>query len=243
MTNLRFAAATPISSLARAYEVAGNESEAKRINELLAGAGGVGGVEREMTLAQKELGEGRFAEAVRRLQPIASGGSWLSPLATMWVGVAEGQLGNREAGRQTILRGVDLYRKTGQPATDGLLSVGGIEFNRGNYADAATWYGLAVHETPREAGPNFLFARALEEQGKLTEAMAIYKRIASGELPLEGSTVTLFDVYLQMGSVEQKQGRLKDAIPYAEETLRRSPNPAKREEVRIWVESLRANAK
>lgn len=244
VTNLRFAAATPISSLARAYQVSGNEPEAKRINELLAGAGGAGGVEGGMTLAQKELGEGRFAEAARRLQPIASGGSWLSPLATMWIGVAEGQLGNPEAGRQTILRGVELYRKTGQPATDGLLSVGGIEFNRGNYADAATWYGLAVQETPREAGPNFLFARALEEQGKLTEAMAIYKRISSGELPiLAGSTVTLFDVYLQMGSVEQKQGRLKDAIPYAEEALRRSPDPKKKEEVRIWVESLRANAR
>ena len=243
VTNLRFAAGTPISSLARAYQVAGNESEAKRINELLAGSGGAGGVEREMTLAQKELGEGRFAEAARRLQPIAGGGSWLSPLATMWIGVAEGQLGSREAGRQTILRGVELYRKTGQPATDGLLSVGGIEFNRGNYADAAIWYGLAVQESPREASPNYLFARALEEQGKLTEAIAIYKRIASGELPiLAGSTVTLFDVYLQMGSVEQKQGRLREAIPYAEEALRRSPNPAKKEEVRIWVESLRANA-
>jgi tetratricopeptide (TPR) repeat protein len=161
----------------------------------------------------------------------------------MWIGLAEGQLGNPEAGRQTILRGVELYRKTGQPATDGLLSVGGIEFNRGNYADAATWYGLAVRETPREAGPNYLFARALEEQGKLQEAMAIYQRIASGELPiLAGSTVTLFDVYLQMGSVEQKQGRLREAVPYAEEALRRSPNPAKKEEVRIWVESLRANA-
>ena len=244
VTNLRFAAGTPISSLARAYQVAGNESEARRINELLAGAGGAGGVEGEMTIAQKELGEGRFAEAMRRLQPIASGGSWLSPLATMWIGVAEGQLGNREAGRQTILRGVELYRKTGQPATDGLLSVGGIEFNRGNYADAAIWYGLAVQETPREAGPNYFFARALEEQGKLQEAMAIYKRIASGELPiLAGSTVTWFDIYLQMGSVEQKQGRLRDAIPYAEEALRRSPDPSKREEVRIWVESLRANAR
>jgi hypothetical protein len=245
VTNLRFAATTPISSLARAYEVTGNVTEGKRINELLAGAaGGAGGVEGEMTLAQKDLAEGRPAEAVRRLQPIASGGSWLSPLATMWIGVAEGQLGNREAGRQTILRGVELYRKTGQPATDGLLSAGGMEFNRGNYAEAATWYGLAVRESPREANPNYYFARALEEQGKLPEAMAIYKRIVSGELPTQtGSTVTLFDVYLQMGSVEQKQGDLRGAIPYAEEALRRSPDPAKREEVRIWVESLRANAR
>jgi len=244
VTSLRFAATTPISSLSRAYHVAGNESESKRINDLLAGAGGAGGVEGEMTLAQKDLAEGRLAEAMRRLQPIASGGSWLSPLATMWIGVAEGQLGNREAGRQTILRGVELYRKTGQPATDGLLSAGGMEFNRGNYAEAATWYGLAVRESPREANPGYYFARALEEEGKLPEAMAIYKRIVGGELPiLAGSTVTLFDVYLQMGSVEQKQGRLREAIPYAEEALRRSPNPTKREEVRIWVESLRANAR
>lgn len=239
-TNARAIASTPIVSLARAYAASGNDAEGKRITEFMAAATGRSGVEREMTLAQEDLRAGRAAEAIRRLTPIANGGTWLSPIATMWVGVAEGQLGQAEVSRQTILRGVELYRKTGQPATDGLLSVGGMAFNRGEYAAAETWYGLAVKESPREAGPNFFLARALEETGKLPEAMALYTKIASGELPiLAGSMFTLYDVYIQMGSVEQKRGRPKEAIAYAEEALRRAPDPAKREEVRVWIEGLR----
>ena len=161
----------------------------------------------------------------------------------MWVGVAEGRLGQPEASRRTILRGVELYRKAGQPATDGLLSVGGMEFNQRNYAEAATWYRLAVQESPREAAPTFQLARALEEGGKPSEALALYKRIASGEPPIvAGSTLTLYDVYLQMGSAEQKLGRMKEAIAYAEEALRRSPNHPKREEVRAWIDYLRTQA-
>lgn len=243
VTNIQSAAATPIVSLARAYEMTGNEAEGKRISGLLGGGSGGGGVEREMTLAQDELRTGRPAEAMRRLAPIASGGSWLAPLATMWVGVAEGRLGQPEASRRTILRGVELYRKAGQPATDGLLSVGGMEFNQRNYAEATTWYRLAVQESPREAAPTFQLARALEEGGKPSEALALYKRIASGEPPIvAGSTLTLYDVYLQMGSAEQKLGRMKEAIAYAEEALRRSPNHPKREEVRAWIDYLRTQA-
>ena len=244
VTNLQSVASTPIVSLARAYEMTGNPPEGKRIAGLLGGASGGGGVEREMTLAQEELRSGRPAEAMRRLQPIANGGSWLAPIATMWVGVAEGRLGQPEASRATILRGVELYRKAGQPATDGLLSVGGMEFNQKNYAQAAEWFGLAVRESPREATPVFQLALALEEGGKPAEALPLYRRIATGELPIvAGSTLTLFDVYLQMGSAEQKLGHMKEAITHAEEALRRSPNEPKREEVRAWIAYLRTQAR
>jgi len=243
VTNLQFVASTPIVSLARAYEMTGNPTEGKRITDLL-GASGGGGVEREMTQAQEELRSGKPAEAMRRLRPIAGGGSWLAPIATMWVGVAEGRLGQPDVGRQTILRGIELYRKAGQPATDGLLSVGGMEFNQGNYAEAATWYRLAVQESPREATPVFQLARALEEGGKPAEALALYKRIAAGEPPIgTGNTLTPFDVYLQMGSAEQKLGHMKEAITHAEEALRRSPDHPKREEVRAWIAYLRTQAR
>lgn len=242
VTNLHAVASTPIVSLARAYEMTGNPTEGKRITGLL-GASGGGGVEREMTLAQEELRSGKPADAMRRLGPIASGGSWLAPIATMWIGVAEGRLGQPEASRETILRGVALYRKAGQPATDGLLSVGGMEFNQGNYAQAAVWYRLAVQESPREVTPAFQLARALEEGGKPAEALALYKRIAAGDPPIAtGNTLTPFDVYLQMGSAEQKLGLMKEAIAHAEEALRRSPDHPKREEVRAWIAYLRAQA-
>ncbi len=54
---------------------------------------------------------------------------------------------------------------------------------------------------------------------------------------------TLYDVYIQMGSVEQKRGRPKEAIAYAEEALRRAPDAARREEVRVWIEGLRTLAR
>ena len=244
VANLRAAASTPIVALARAYEMTGNAAEGARITALLSGGPGQGGVESEMTLAQQDLKDGRPAEAVRRLQPIASGGSWLAPIATMWIGVAEGRLGHADAGRQTILRGVDLYRKTGQPATDGLLSVGGMEFNSGNYAEAGTWYALAARESPRDGTPAFYVARCLEEQRKFDEAMALYRRIAGGELPiLAGTPLTLYDVYVQMGSIEQKRGHPKEAIAFAEEALRRTPDASKQAEVRKWIEGLRALAR
>ncbi len=244
VTNIRSAASTPLISLARAYEVGGNEAEGRRISGLLGGASGRDDLASEMTAARQDLAAGRPAEAIRRLQPIARGGSWLSPLATMWIGVGQGRMGQPEASRQTIRSGIDLYRKAGQPATDGLISVGAMEFNRGNYVMATTWYRLAVQESPREARPAFYLARSLEEEGKLPEALALYKRITSGELPiLTGSLFTVFDVYLQMGVVAEKLGRPKDAAAYCEQALRRSPNHPRREEVLAWIAKLRAQTR
>jgi tetratricopeptide (TPR) repeat protein len=244
VTNIRSASSSPIVSLARAYEVAGNEVEAQRISGLLSGASGRGDLESEMTLARQDLDAGRPDEAVRRLQPIARGGSWLSPLATMWIGVAEDRMGQPEASRQTIRRGIELYRKAGQPATDGLLSVAAMEFNRGNYVQAASWYGLAVQESPREARPTFYLARSLEEGGKLPEALELYKRIASGERRIMAeSRLTIFDVYVHMGIVAEKLGRPEEAITYYEEALRHSPDNPKREELLAGIAKLRTQAR
>lgn len=243
VTNIRNAASTPIMSLARAYETGGDGEEGQRISTLLNAGSGGAGAEGPMTLAQQDLREGRPAEAIRRLQPIAASGSWLSPLATMWMGVAQGRMGQRDVGHQTILQGVELYRKSGQPATDGLLSVGSMAFNREEYAEAETWYRLAVEQSPREGNPKYYLARDLEAQGKLPEALALYKRIARGEVPiLAGSMFTLVDVYLQMGGVEQRLGNLKGAIACGEEVLRLSPNHPKKEEVRAWIAYLRTQA-
>ena len=244
VSNIRSAASTPILNLARAYEVSGNKEENRRILGLLGGASGKGDLDSELALAQQDLDGGRPAEAVRRLQPIASGGTWVSPLAMMLIGVAEYRMGQPEASRQTIRGGIELYRKAGQPATDGLISVGAMEFNRRDFVHAGWLYGLAAQESPREAKPTYYLARCLEEEGKLQEALALYNKIAAGEIPvLAGSHPAIFDVYLQMGVVAERLGRPKEAIGYCEEALRRSPNHPKREAVLAGVAKLRSQAK
>jgi hypothetical protein len=71
-----------VASLVRAYESAGQPDEARRINDLLGGAAIGGAEEREMGAAREDLDAGRYAEAIRRLQPISDGGTWLAPRET-----------------------------------------------------------------------------------------------------------------------------------------------------------------
>ncbi len=238
--DLRAAPSVAVMSLVRAYESAGNGDEAQRINDLL-GRAAIGGVEeREMAAARDDLEAGRYDESIRRLTPISEGGTWLAPQATIWIGVAQNRKGDVEASRQTINRAVGLYRKSGQPATDAYVGIGAMEFNKGNFAKAAEWYRLAHQESPREAKAAFYLARSLEETGRTAEAMQLYKRIASGELPiLAGSQFTILDVYSQMEVIAEREGRTQDAIGYLEEILRRAPNHPRRDVILARIASLR----
>src|SRR5262249_5544140 len=125
--------------------------------------------------------------------------------------------------------------------TDAFFSIGGMEFNKRNYAVAATWYMRAVQESPREAKSAFYLGRALEESGKPDEALAIYKRIAGGDLPIvTGTPFTVADVYLQMGIVAQKLNQPREAIGYLEEALHRAPDHPQRQAMLASIASLRA---
>ncbi len=239
ITNLSSVPTSPVISLVRAYESAGNNEEAERISALVGNKAG-GEVESEMARARQDLDEGRIEEAMRRLTPIAAGRTWMAPMATIWIGVAEDRMGNAEASNQTLRRGIELYRKTGQPATDALISIGAMEFSKGDYAKAAEWYRLARQESPHEAKAAFSLGRALEEGGNLEEAMQLYKQIASGEPPiLAGAGFTIFDVYLQMAVVAEKQGHLEEAIRHCEEALRSDPEHPKRQVVVAAITTLR----
>jgi tetratricopeptide (TPR) repeat protein len=241
---LKPGSASLVVNLAQAYEVSGRDAEGRRISEILRRSGGGQGLENLMTLAQEDLAAGRNQEAIDRLRPVAAGATWLSPLATMWIGLAEDRLGQGEAARRTIQRGVEQYRKTGQPATDGLFSIGSMEFNRGQYGKAVEWYGQAARESPRDAKVVYHYARALEESGSLSEAFEQYRRIADGGLTIvQGSTFTLFDVFLQMAAVSEKQGRLTDAIRYCEEAIRRSPEDPRRPQVEGAIATLKSRVK
>jgi tetratricopeptide (TPR) repeat protein len=238
--DLRSVPSVAVMSLVRAYESAGNGDEARRINDLLGGRAIGGAEEREMAAAREDLDAGRYPEAIRRLQPISNGGTWLAPQATIWIGVAQDRMGDAKASRETLNRAVELYRKSGQPATDAYFGIGAVEFNKGNYAKAAEWYRLAFQESPREAKPAFYLARSLEESGRPDEAMPIYRRIASGELPiLPGGQFTILEVYSQMEAIAERQGRTQEAIGYLEEILRRAPNHPQREAVLARLAQLR----
>jgi tetratricopeptide (TPR) repeat protein len=244
ITSYQSVPASPIVNLAQAYEAAGNGTEAERISALMGRSGGGGGLESVMTLAREDLTQGRYQQAIERLRPIAGGGTWLGPLATMWTAVAVDRMGDPEGARRTVQRGIDLYRKTGQPATDGLFSVGAMEFNRKNYGRAAEWYGLALRESPRDSKVIYHLGLALQEAGKLPEALAQYRRIPDENLPiLQGSQFTIFDVFLQMAIVSERQGRLQDAIRYCEEAIRRAPQDPRRQTVTAAIATLRSRAK
>jgi len=242
VTNIRSAPSTPLVNLVAAYQSAGQDSESARIGALL-GASGSTDLEGQMELARKDLQSGRPEAAIQRLKPIAEGGTWMAPPAVIWIGIAQNQMGDTTASRQSMERGIALYRKTGQPATDAFFSIGGMEFNKGNYSVAASWYRRATEESPGEAKSAFFLGRALEESGKPADAMAIYKRIVSGELPIvTGTPFTLADVYLQMAIVAQKQKQPRDAIGYLEEALRLAPNHPQRQAILASIASLRGAA-
>lgn len=231
----------PLIGLMRSYEAVGNRAESERISKVLGQTPGRGDEHGEMALARQELDAGRPEEVLRRLKPIAEGKTWLAPLALIWIGVAEDRMGNLEASRRTLGRAIDLYRETGQPATDALLDVGTVEFGKGNFAKAAEWYRLAHQESPREAKAAFHLGRAFEESGNVPEALRLYKRIADGELAiLPQSQFTILDVTLQLAIATQKVGRPNEAIGYFEEVLRREPNHPMRESILTQIASLRA---
>ncbi len=244
VSNLQSIPSVALQSLVRAYESAGKGDEAQKLNELL-GTVVVGGPEeREMAAARQDLEAGRYAEVIRRLKPIADGGSWLAPQATIWIGIAQSRMGNTAGSLRTFNQAIELYRKTGQPTTDALFSIGAMEFNNGNYQKAAQWYRLAHEESPREARSAFHLARALEEGGYTTDALALYERIAAGEFPIQtGSQFTILEVYSQMEVCAEKLGRTEDAIRYLEEILRLAPNLPEREAVLARIASLRRSPK
>ena len=238
--DLRSVPSVAVMSLVHAYESAGNPDEGQKINNLL-GRSAIGGVEeREMAAARDDLEAGRNTEAMARLKPIAEGGSWLAPQATIWIGVAQNRMGDEEASRITLNRAIELYRKSGQPATDAFFGIGAMEFNKGNYAKAAEWYRRAHQESPREAKAAFYLARSLEESGNPTEAMGLYKQIADGALPiLPGSQFTVLDVFSQMEVIAERGGRNQEAIGYLEEILKRAPNHPQRAVILARIASLR----
>jgi tetratricopeptide (TPR) repeat protein len=242
VTNLRSTPSTPLVNLIAAYQSAGQDSEAAKISGLL-GASGTGDLEGQMELARKDLQGGHPEAAIQRLKPISEGRTWMAPPATIWMGIAQSNMGDTAASRQSMARGIALYRKTGQPATDAFFSIGGMEFNKGNYVEAANWYRRATQESPGEAKSAFYLGRALEMCGKPEEAMAIYKRIVGGELPIvTGTEFTLADVYLQMGIVAEKQNQPREAIGYLEEALRLAPNHPQRQAILASLTTLRGKA-
>ena len=240
ITNLRAAPSTPLVNLVAAYQSAGQDSESARIAALLGPATGGSDLEGQMELARQDLESGRPESAIRRLTPIAAGKTWLAPPAMIWIGIAQSRMGDSTASRQSLQHGIELYRKTGQPATDAFFAIGGMEFNRGNYVEAAKWYRRATEESPGEAKTAFYLGRALEEGGRPAEAMAIYKRIVLGELPIvTGTPFTIADIYVQMGIDAQKLQQKKEAIGYFEEALRRAPDHPQRQAILASIATLR----
>ena len=239
--NLELVANGPLMGLVHAYVWAGNKAEADRIAQLVSGGAGAGTEDSEITLAQQALEAGRYDEALRRFKALSGGSTWMAPLATIWTGVVEKRMGDKDASRQSIQRGIDLYHKTGQPATEGLLLIGTSAFRHGEYGQAVEWYRMAQAESPHDAKAAFHLGRALEETGKVPEAMDLYKRIASGELRiLPGSQFTMVDVYLQMAVAAQKLNHRQEAIGYFEEALKLAPGHPKRDAIRAEIEKLRA---
>jgi tetratricopeptide (TPR) repeat protein len=232
---------SPIVSLMGAYESEGNREESARLAAFLnRGTGGdeAGG---EMVLARADLEAGRWAEAARRLRPLAEGTGWSAPQALVWLSVAEDRLGNTEVARQTLERGLARYRETGQPPTDALLDVGIIQFNKGSFLQALELFRAAQAASPSEARATFFLGRALEEVSRFEEALSHYQRIARGDLKiLPQSQFTLADVYLEMAVVEEKMGRRADALGHFEETLRLAPQHPKRAAVLAKIAALRA---
>ena len=240
VTNVQSAPSTPLVNLVAAYQSAGQDSESAKIAALLGHPGGTSDLEGQMELARHDLEGGRPQAAIERLEPIAEGRTWMAPPAMIWLGIAQNRMGDTTASRQSMERGIALYRKTGQPATDAFFSIGGMEFNKGNYAEAASWYRRATEESPREAKSAFYLGRALEESGKPEEAMAIYKRIAGGDLPIvSGTPFTLADVYLEMGIAAQKLNQPREAVGYLEEALRRAPDHPQRQAILASIATLR----
>ncbi|MGH7680418.1 MAG: tetratricopeptide repeat protein [Candidatus Eiseniibacteriota bacterium] len=243
-TDLRMAPTVAIQALQHAYESAGRQDEAARIGELMGGRALGGPEERDMATARDDLDAGRYDDAIAKLKPISEGGSWLAPQATIWIGVAQNRKGDLEASRQTLNHAIELYRKSGQPATDAYFGIGAMEFNKGNYAKALEWYRLANQESPKEAKAAFYLARCLEETGKTADAMTIYKRIASGELPvLAGAQFGIPDVYSQMESIAEREGRTQEAIGYLEDILRVAPNHPQRAAVEARLKELRSKGR
>jgi len=231
----------PLMGLVHAYLWAGNREEANRVAALVGQSAGAGADDSELTLAQQDLEAGRLEDALRRLKPIAEGKTWVAPLAMIWIGAVEKRMGDEEGSRRAIQRGIELYHKSGQPATDGLIIVGTAAFRRGDFRQAIEWYGLAQRESPQEAKAAFHLGRALEEGGDVPGAMQLYKRIVGGELRLlPDSQFTVLDVYLQMAVAAQRIGHRQEAAGYFEEVLRRAPDHPKREAILEQIKQLNA---
>ena len=233
----------PLVSLRRAYETRGDPAEAARLEGLADSIGAEGYEHTEMRLARLDIAAGRHEDALRRLRPVAEGRTWFAPLARFRIGVVEERLGRADASRESYRRALEMYREANQPATDAYFEVGTWEYLAGNYGKAIEWYRQAQRESPREADTAFHLGLALQQSGRVPEAMEIYRRIASGELFFKPhSRVTVADVYLQMATALEVLGRKEEAIRNFEEVLRRNPNYPQRDAIRAKITALGGGA-
>ena len=242
--HLDLVASGPLMGLVHAYMWSGNQAEADAISKAISGgATGATTEDTQMAEAQKAFNEGRLEDALKGFQALSVGKTWLVPLATVWTGVVEKWMGRDEDSRRSIQLGIDRYHRTGQPATEGLITAGTAAFTKRNYPQAVEWYRMAQQESPTEAKTAFHLGRAMEEAGDVNGAMVLYKRVARGELTLlADSQFTLIDVYLQMAVAAQKLEHYDEARGYFEEVLRRAPNHPKRAAIQAEIDTLRVKA-
>lgn len=242
--HLELVASGPLMGLIHAYMWSGNQAEADAIGKVISGgATGATTEDTQIAEAQKAFNEGRLEDALKGFEALSVGKTWLVPLATIWTGVVEKWMGREEDSRRSIQLGIDRYHKTGQPATEGLITAGTAAFTKRNYPQAVEWYRMAQKESPTEAKTAFHLGRAMEEAGDVKGAMVLYKQVASGELTLlADSQFTLTDVYLQMAVAAQKLGNYDEARGYFEQVLKLAPNHPKRAAIQAEIDTLRVKA-
>ena len=238
--HLRSKSTVPINGLLSAYASAGKDAEANAISALVTRGAGPGDLEAQWMTAAKALDEGKPEEALRRFQPIATGGTWVAPRATIYMGIAQDRMGDTLASAHTFDRGLELYRRSGQSPTEALFAIGAMYFKKGSYAKAAGWYRRAHEASPRDATVAYNLGRALEEGGDVTGAMQLYDRIVTGGIPVSPrDQVTVPDVYCEMGRAMDRIGRRQEAIAQFQKVLQLAPGYPQREAILARIAYLR----
>jgi tetratricopeptide (TPR) repeat protein len=196
----------------------------------------------DIQLARLDIAAGRYEDAIDRLRLLAEGNTWLAPIALGWIGVASEKNNNFQAARAAYAKALQLYRKTGRPATPAILELARMEFGAQRFDEAAKWYAMAHEEDPTDPRAVLFLGVSLEEMGKLEKAYRLYEQT----LELEGKTppgihFNFADVHYQMGVCAEKLGRSRESMEHLEEVLRRAPDHRYQEAIRLKIKNLRGS--
>ncbi len=226
-----------LESLALALQRDGNPEESRRLTELLQDSGHSG-----LGAGVAELKRGNYDKAIEHFMSEISRGEWYAAKAAKLLGDTYRRKGQPEEARRWYQESITMHQKLRLSPREARLAEGDLEFSRKNLPAALETFRLMAEEDPGDPLGPFCVGRALEEMGKMTEALQQYEKAAAmPAASFKDRFLNPADVQRQMGAAAEKMRDYPSAIQHYEQYLSLSPDDPQRPAIEQTLKALKAN--